>query len=95
MKRFDAMNDDIDGLKVLIQDISKAGGTGTSTDHINNTNKKLDSVEHYVHDNSLHDSSPTKSHDQSIASVEEFMQDIPQNQPPQPLLNCNVLTNQL
>ena len=89
------MNDDIEGLKVLIQDISKAGGKVTSTDHIIDTNEKLDSIEHFVHDNSLHDSSPTKSHEQSIASIEEFMDDIPENQPPQPLLNCNVLTNQL
>ena len=89
------MNDDIEGLTILIQYISNAGGKGTSTDHIIDTNEKLDSIEHFVHDNSLHDSSPTKSHEQSIASIEEFMDDIPENQPPQPLLNCNVLTNQL
>ena len=86
MSRFDALNEELENLKVLVHDKNKAGTLPTDT---SNENPNYDEVPN--HDNVL-DESSTKSVEQSFASIEEFMEDVSQDQQP---LNCHVQTIQL
>ena len=89
MSRFDALNDELLSLKILVQDLSNK----SNTDNKNDQNKNPKDDEPPEQQDNL-DVSFTKIDEQSFASIEEFMEDVSNDQS-QPPLNCYALTNQL